>query len=46
MIRNTDLIEETVQLANTIVDLLRKVTCVHHLFQAVNAVAEEGETIG
>lgn len=30
MIRDTDLIEETVQLGNAIINLLRKVTCVHH----------------
>lgn len=42
MIRNTDLIEETVQLANTVVDLLRKVACVDHLVQVVNAVAGGG----
>jgi hypothetical protein len=41
MIRNADLIEETMQLANTAVDLLRKITCVHHFVEAVNAVAEE-----
>jgi hypothetical protein len=43
MIRNTDLIEETVELANTVIDLLRKVASVHHLVQAVSAVAEGGE---
>jgi len=42
MIRNTDLIEETVELANTVIDLLRKVASVHHLVQAVSAVAEGG----
>jgi hypothetical protein len=30
MIRDTDLIKETVQLGNTIINLLREVTCVHH----------------
>ena len=43
MIRNTDLIEETVELANTVIDLLRKVASVDHLVQAVSAVAEGGE---
>jgi hypothetical protein len=43
MIRNTDLIEETVELANTVIDLLRKVASVHHLVRAVSAVAEGGE---
>jgi hypothetical protein len=42
MVRNTDLIEETVQLANTVADLLRKIACVHHLVQVVNAVGGEG----
>jgi hypothetical protein len=31
MIGDADLIEETVQLGNAVVNLLRKVTCVHHL---------------
>lgn len=30
MIRDADLVKEAVQLANTAVDLLGKITCVHH----------------
>lgn len=42
MVRNTDLIKETMQLANAAVDLLGQIAGVHHCVQMCGPLCEKG----